>query len=80
MSIEDSITTIEETEKEIILHIELQDANPDDVSLDVNEEGVDVIIKEDAYAHIPVTDLDVSNMEALVEHDHLDLIIPKEVA
>lgn len=81
MGIEDSITTMEERDDFVIIHVELQDAIPDDVTLDIDDDGIQVIVlgaHEEFFAAVPLPfNTDVEHIQPVLEHGHLDLIIPK---
>jgi HSP20 family molecular chaperone IbpA len=81
MGTEDSVTTIEEREDSYVIHVELKDATEDDVSMDVDEDGISVVVAGEAYAMIALPDdADVDNITSTIEQDHIDIFVPKVAA
>lgn len=89
-------TSVEETQEYIRVHLDIEDAQPEDILVDVNDDNIQVaarmeesvelpegtIDKQGAiYREIPLPQgADVDNIEASLDDGHLDLIIPKRQA
>jgi HSP20 family molecular chaperone IbpA len=82
-----SYTTIEESDNAIRIHVELPDVGPEDVTLDVEPDSLQVIVpkapgvdvpEDGIYSSVPLpANADVDKLQASIAEGHLDIIIPK---
>lgn len=87
-------TAIEEREASFVIHVDLEDADPDEVLLDVAEDALQVfapmeetveleeaIIEKEGFIYRRILvpeNADIEGIEFSTEDGHLDIILPKK--